>query len=335
MDEKRAARTIVENLDYNAIFEYIPEMELVVPETDRGNSLSKIAFYFRDNDLTLSDLYIGYAVSLYKYTTVKVVHDTLRVLGNLWPKKNIPKNVSQDDLHYRMKKMCQMGMLRRYNFQRNGMNIVLFTTTPEFSKAIYVSLKLNTDARPEKDLIAPIEFMMKAAASLVSCELMKSIFLKKFDFLASYTSQELGKNMIYCEITTQRDGVDFSTIVEPFFTRCDLKRYTEEEWEKELVKRIKVVLGYMKERYSKKEGMAQTIFVIEDKADFKVLSTLVCNLFPEDILGQIYFTSEGALRSGNFDLKNSMIRIVNTREDPESRRKMLGNVTSQVLYDFF
>ena len=330
MDEKRAARTIVENLDYNAIFEYIPEMELVVPETDRGNSLSKIAFYFRDNDLTLSDLYIGYAVSLYKYTTVKVVHDTLRVLGNLWP-----KNVSQDDLHYRMKKMCQMGMLRRYNFQRNGMNIVLFTTTPEFSKAIYVSLKLNTDARPEKDLIAPIEFMMKAAASLVSWELMKSIFLKKFDFLASYTSQELGKNMIYCEITTQRDGVDFSTIVEPFFTRCDLKRYTEEEWEKELVKRIKVVLGYMKERYSKKEGMAQTIFVIEDKADFKVLSTLVCNLFPEDMLGQIYFTSEGALRSGNFDLKNSMIRIVNTREDPESRRKMLGNVTSQVLYDFF
>lgn len=335
MEEKRTAKAIVESFAHNTIFEYTPEMELIVPETDRGNSLSKIAFYFRDNDLTLSDLYIGYVVSLYKYTTVKVVYDTLRVLGDFWPKKNIPKNVSQEDLHYRMKKMCQMGMLRRYNYQKNGMNIVLFTTTSEFSKAIYVSLKLNTDARPEKDLIAPIEFMMKVSASLAANELMKSIFLKKFDFLASYTNQELGKNMLYCEITTQRDGVDFSTIVEPFFTRCDLKRYTEEEWEKELIKRTKVVLGYMKERYSKKEGMSQTIFVVEDKTDFKVLSTLVCNLFPEDMLGQIYFTSEGALRSGNFDLKNSIIRIVNTREALEGNRKILGSVTSQVQYEFF
>ena len=239
MEGRRAARAIVENFDFEALFEYIPEMELIVPESDRGNSLSKIAFYFRDNDLTLSDLYIGYAVSLYKYTTVKVVHDTLRVLGNLWPKKNIPKNVRQEDLHYRMKKMCQMGMLRRYHFQKNGMNIVLFTTTAEFSKAIYISLKLNTDARPEKDLIPPIEFMMKAAASLVACELMKSIFLQKFDFLASYTNQELGKNMLYCEITTQRDGVTFSTIVEPFFTRCDLKRYTEDEWKRSLSKELR------------------------------------------------------------------------------------------------
>ena len=82
-------------------------------------------------------------------------------------------------------------------------------------------------------------------------------------------------------------------------------------------------------------GMAQTIFVVEDKTDFKVLSTLVCNLFPEDMLGQIYFTSEGALRSGNFDLKNSIIRIVNTREALEGNRKILGSVTSQVQYEFF
>lgn len=335
MESRRTARTIVENLNTDALFEYMPEMELAVPESDRGNSLSKIAFYFRDNDLTLSDLYIGYAVSLYKYTTVRVVHDTLRVLGQFWPKKNIPKNISQDDLHYRMKKMCQMGMLRRYHFQKNGMNIVLFTTTAEFSKAIYVSLKLNTDARPEKDLIAPIEFMMKAAASLAACELMKSIFLKKFDFLASYSDQELGKNMLYCEITTQRDETEFSTVIEPFFARCDQKRYTEDEWEKELLKRVKVVLGYMKERYSKKEGMAQVIFVVEDKMDFKILSTLICNMYPESMLNQIYFTSEGALRSGNFDLKNSLIRIVTTRDEPEGKRKMLGSVSSQIAYDFF
>ena len=335
MEKRRSAREIVENLDYNAIFEYIPEMELTVPESDRGNSLSKIAFYFRGNELTLSDLYIGYAVSLYKYTTVKVIHDTLKVLGNYWPKKHIPKNITQEDLHHRIKQMCQMGMLRRYNYQKNKMNIVLFTTTSEFSKAIYTSLKLNTDARPEKDLIAPIEFLMKAAASLVACELMKSVFLKKFDFLVSYSNAELGKNMLYCEITTERDGLNFSTIVEPFFTRCDLKRYTEDEWEKELVKRMKVVLGYMRERYSKKEGMAQTIFVVEDKQDFKILTTLVCNMFPEEMLGQLYFTSEGALRSSNFNLYDSMIRIVNTRVDSEGVRKMLGSVTTQVSYEFF
>ena len=46
MEGRRAARAIVENFDFEALFEYIPEMELIVPESDRGNSLSKIAFYF-------------------------------------------------------------------------------------------------------------------------------------------------------------------------------------------------------------------------------------------------------------------------------------------------
>ena len=107
MEGKRAAREIVEKFEYQSIYQYIPEMELSVPETDRANSLNKIAFYFRDNDLTLSDFYIGYVVSLYKYTTVAVVHDTLKVLGGLWPKKNIPKSISVENLHFRMKKMCQ------------------------------------------------------------------------------------------------------------------------------------------------------------------------------------------------------------------------------------
>ena len=55
------------------------------------------------------------------------------------------------------------------------------------------------------------------------------------------------------------------------YTILAFQRYTEDEWEKELLKRVKVVLGYMKERYSKKEGMAQVIFVVEDKMDFKIL----------------------------------------------------------------
>lgn len=335
MEQKRTAREIVENLDYESVFEYMPEMELTVPESDRGNSMDKIAFHFRGNDLAVSDLYIGYAVSLYKYTIPAVVQDTLKIFGSIWPKKLIPKNINQDELHSRMKKMCQMGLLRRFCFQKNGKNIVLFTTTCEFSKSIYNALNLNTDARPEKDIIPPIEFVMRASASLVACELMKSRYLRKFDFLAAYSNPEIGKNMLYCEINTQKEGIDFATVVEPFFVRCDEKRFSAEEWERRLVKRVKVIRGYLEERYSKKEGMAQVIFVVEDKGDLKYLSVLVCNLFPDEMLSQIYYTSEGALKSSGYNLKNSMIRITSKREDPESGRKLMGNVSSQMAYDFF
>ena len=130
--------------------------------------MERIATYYHGEQFALSDLYIGYAVSLYRYTIPKVVAATVKVLGRLWPKKNVPKNIDRDALLNRMKKMCGMGMLRRFTYDLNGNKIVLYSTTPEFSKVVYQALKMNTDARPEKDMIPPIEVVERAAASLVS-----------------------------------------------------------------------------------------------------------------------------------------------------------------------
>lgn len=66
--ENRAARDIVATMGEKVLFAYIPEMEISVPESDRKNSLDKIACYYHDEQFVLSDLYIGYAVSLYRYT---------------------------------------------------------------------------------------------------------------------------------------------------------------------------------------------------------------------------------------------------------------------------
>ena len=330
--ENRAAREILERMGEKALFAYQQGMEITVPESDCRSSLDKIALYHRESQFALSDLYIGYAVSLYRYTIPKVVAATIQVLGNHWPKKNVPKNISRDALLNRIKKMCSMGMLRRFKYDLNGNTIVLYSTTPEFSKVIYQALKMNTDARPEKDIIPPLEIMEKAAASLVSSEILKSRDMKRFDFMPDFRDSE-GRIMFNSRITCEIDGKRFATIIEPVFTRIDVKRFTKEEWEHYLTRKIHRLKAYMDQIEEKKEEKPQLIIVCEDMNDFRKVSTIICNLFPENKLDQIYYTAEGSLKSANYDILQSLIRVTSVKRI--SGMKLPESVSSQLAYRFF
>lgn len=332
--EVRAAREIVALMGHKSLFEYLPEMEVSVPETDRKNSLDKIAYFYRSEEITLSDLYIGYVISLYRYTIPKVIADTIQVLGDLWPKKNVPRYINREALLSRVKKMCSMGMLRRYVYQHSENNIVLYATTAEFSKIIYQALKLSTDGRQEKDIMPPIEIVEKAAASLICCELIKSPFLESFDFMPDFRDGE-GRLMFNSRLNHAIDGKKFATIVEPLFTRVDTKRFTEREWNQYLLRKIRALKSYMEQIEEQGEYRVQLIVVCEDTEDFRKVGTLICNTFSEMLIGKTYFTAEGSLKSAAYDIKNSLVHITSIRESGEGRPKVPESVSSQFPYSFF
>lgn len=328
----RPARDIVNLLGHKTLFAYSPDMQICVPDTDKKNSLDKIAYYYRNEEIVLSDLYIGYAISLHKYTIPKVVADTIQVLGSYWPQKRVPRYINRDALLSRIKKMCSMGMLRRFVYDKDGSNIVLYSTTPEFSKVIYQSLKLNTDARHEKDMIPPLEIVEKAATSLINNELMKSPFLKCFDFMPVYQDKE-GKVILNSRITHEIEGKIYVTVVEPMFARVDLQRFTEAEWEIHLRRKANALKGYMEQLVG--EGKtAQLILICEDLDDFRKISTIICSIFPEQLLPHIFYTAEGAVKSAAYDLKHSLIRVTGVKEAMPGVR-ILSTVTSKLGYDFF
>lgn len=123
------------------------------------------------------------------------------------------------------------------------------------------------------------------------------------------------------------------TIVEPMFTRVDLKRFTESEWDKHLQKKVSALKGYM-EQLNKDGNIVQAVLVCEDLEDFKKISGMVCTLFPESMLQHIYYSSEGAIKSAAYDLHSSLVRITSVK-DGEDGKKVLGTVTSQHTYPFF
>lgn len=332
--EIRAARDIVEKMGSKALFCYMEGMEISVPESDRRNSLDKIACYYHAEQFTLSDLYIGYAVSLYRYTIPKVVATTIKALGDYWPQKNVPRNIDRDALLSRIKKMCGMGMLRRFVYQLNGNNIVLYSTTPEFSKVIYQSLKMSTDARPEKDMIPPLEIVERAAASLVTSELIASRYLQDFNFMPEYRDAE-GRLTFNAKITHRVGDERFVTVVEPFFTRVDEKRFTGEEWERFLIRKARGLKVYMEQLREKGKNIkVQLIVICEDVADFRKVGTMLCNMFPEQDIPYIYYTSEGALKSADYELINSCVKITSLKAGPNSL-KMPESVSSQLTHRFF
>lgn len=333
-NENRAARDIVACMGEKVLFAYLPDMEISVPETDRKNSLDKIACYYHSEQFALSDLYIGYAISLYRYTIPKVVATTVKVLGNYWPQKNVPKNIDREALLSRIKKMCGMGMLRRFVYQLNGNNIVLYSTTPEFSKVIYQALKMSTDARPEKDMIPPIEIVERAAASLVSSELLKSSYLEAFDFMPDFRDGE-GRLTFNAKLTHELNGQKFVTIVEPLFARVDIKRFTKEEWEHFLMRKIRGLRTYMEQIAEKENAKVQLVVVCEDMDDFKNASTSICNIFPETMLEQIYYTAEGSLKSANYDIRSSLVRVTALKSAGDGGIKVPLSVSSQLAYEFF
>ncbi|HBA46396.1 MAG TPA: hypothetical protein DCZ91_01055 [Lachnospiraceae bacterium] len=331
--KERPAREIVALMGHKALFEYMPEMEISVPDTDRRNSLDKIAYYYRSEEIVLSDLYIGYVIALYKYTIPKVVAESIQVLGGFWPQKRVPRYIDRDALLSRIKKMCSMGMLRRFVYVKDGNNIVLYSTTPEFCKVIYQALKLNTDARHEKDILPPLEIVEKAASSLVTNELMKSPYLKEFDFMPSYQDKDNGKMIFNSRIVHEIGGKMYVTVVEPMFTRVDLKRFTESEWQKFLKKKVLSLKGYM-EQLNGEGNIVQLIIVCEDLDDFRQASSAICTVFPESMLAHVYYTSEGAVKSAGYDLKNSLVRVTSVKNG-ESGMKVLETVSSQWAYPFF
>lgn len=334
VSENRAAREIVSSMGEKVLFSYMPDMEISVPESDRRSSLDKIACYYHDEQFVLSDLYIGYAVSLYRYTIPKVIAATIKVLGNLWPKKNVPKNIDRDALLSRIKKMCGMGMLRRFTYELNENKIVLYSTTPEFSKVIYQALKMNTDARPEKDMIPPIEIMERAAASLVSSELLQSPNLINFDFMPEFRDSE-GRITFNSKLVHEIKGEKFITIVEPLFTRVDTKRFTKEEWDKYLTRKILGLRAYMEQLEEKEKCKIQLIIVCEDVDDFKKASMIICNIFQASMLEHIYYTAEGSLKSASYDIMQSLVRVTTLKQHPVENMKLPGSVSSQLAYPFF
>lgn len=333
--ESRAAREIVAMMGDKALFSYIPGMEIKTMESDSRSSLDKIACYFHEEQFAISDLYIGYAVSLYRYTIPKVVAATIKVFGDLWPQKYIPKSIDRDALRNRMRKMCGMGMLRRVSYELNGKQIVLYSSTPEFAKVMYQSLKVATDSRPEKDMIPPIEILGHAASSLITSELMSSPYLKDFNFMPKYWFHDT-LYIFNGKFTHEINGENFITIVEPLFTRIDTKRFTKEEWNSYLQTRVEALKGYVELMEKKQEGKIQLIIVCEDKEDFREASTIICNAFPESYLDSIYFTSEGAMKSGGNLLKQNMIRITSVVQSegiPVLKRP--ESVSSILAYQFF
>lgn len=331
--KERAARDILALMGHKALFEYIPEMEISVPDSDKRNSLDKIAYYYRSEEIVLSDLYIGYVIALYKFTIPRIVAESIQVLGGLWPQKRVPRYIDRDALLSRIKKMCSMGMLRRFVYTKDGNNIVLYSTTPEFCKVIYQALKLNTDARHEKDILPPLEIVEKAAAALITNELMKSPYLKEFDFMPAYQDKENGKLIFNSRVTHEIGGKRYITVVEPMFTRVDLKRFTESEWHRYLKKKVLALKGYL-EQLNKEGNIVQLIIVCEDIEDFKQASTMVCTVFPENMLSHVYYSSEGAVKSSDYDLKNSLVRITSVKNGEEGT-KVLEAVSSQWAYPFF
>ncbi len=198
-----------------------------------------------------------------------------------------------------------------------------------FCKVIYQALKLNTDARHEKDILPLLEIVEKAAASLIVCELMKSPYLKEFDFMPVYQDKENGKLIFNSRITHEIAGKRYCTVVEPMFTRVDLKRFTETEWEKHLKKKASALKGYM-EQLNREDSIVQLVIVCEDVEDFKTVSTM----FPEDMFPHIYYSSEGAIKSAAYDLKNSMIRVTGIKNGGNGC-KVLDSVSAQWAYPFF
>lgn len=325
---ERSARDILNFLDYKSKFVYFPDLEIRVPETDQKGYMDKITFSFRNEELVVSDLFIAYAAALYQFTTQSVIASTVKVFGKLWPEKRIPKNATQSELYNRIKKMCAMGMLRRYVYELNGQNIVLFSTTTEGNRIIYQLLKLRTDPRAEKDLLPPSEIVSFAAASLICCELLKSDKLIEFRFMPSFSQEK--KYTFYAEfvhITEQN-----LTIVQPIYTKTDRNRYTEAEWLTYQEDKMKALSRYIQVQEENGYEKIQLILVLQDKADFLTVSTWVVNIFPEKLIDNIYFTSEGALKSGS-SLSSSLIRISKVVNDGRSRK--VSAISSNLTSNFF
>ena len=98
-------------------------------------------------------------------------------------------------------------------------------------------------------------------------------------------------------------------------------------------KKVLSLKGYL-EKLNKEGNRVQMIIVCEDLEDFRQASSEICTVFPENMLAHVYYTSEGAVKSAGYDLKNSLVRVTSVKNG-EGGMKVLEAVSSQWEYPFF
>ena len=115
----------------------------------------------------------------------------------------------------------------------------------------------------------------------------------------------------------------------------DHKRFTDDEWLNYLNRKV-IALKLFMERIAEKESCKiQAVIVCEDAEDFRKIGTIACNVFPEQMMEQIYYTSEGAMKGVNYDIEQSLVRITSMKQAGEIGQKVPASVSSQLAYKFF
>jgi len=200
-----------------------------------------VADYFLGK-ITLSDLFITFAIAKNTFANYNMIQRTLRYISKVYPEKPVPMDT--DYLKTRLDMLAKAGLLWKYSYIPEGTDKkqVFFCVTAN-GYGFLVRILEYKHMYDNMGGITPIDSIVKhLSASDIISRMLELKGVEKFNtYEKLYSKKDRKAYQLYGKIIINNNGTKYCTIIEPLFFRYDKARINGDENEKNIRGRITVI----------------------------------------------------------------------------------------------
>ncbi|WP_459195639.1 hypothetical protein [Wukongibacter baidiensis] len=297
-------------------FIYHDEVDAKADKNNKNLSKDDVLFLYNQDGFVLSDLHIVKLIAKYTFATQIQIFNAIQICRNKYP--DIPLVDDIDGLRNRLKHLTKSALIRRYQFQALDQRTGKLKQQSYYCVSAhgynYIKRIVNfKDKYDEYIAVTPVDEVFKYLTTGVVIQTL----INRNPSLGFKTNKQLYikelRNLydIYGEVKSKINGANHSVVIEPFKTRYNKNRMTEEEWKSNLTGRMEFIKAYFTK--NSVENIPHVVFACEDLMGLKEAMKTVIDCL-EGYLDNVYFTTDAVLFF--YGLDKALIKIIKENGKP-------------------
>lgn len=270
---------------------YDSSMDETLSERCQRKSQDDVLFHASKRHFTKSDLFVVNAIANLSLVSIDMVVDYLMHYSLKFPDKPVPN--SREGVEGSLKRLTECGLVVKKIFTTDDIKFNLSYHGLTSHGYYYAKKVLNFHKQYDSMLFTlPMDIIVKyLGTNIVTTKALAHPNAVGATAFEKFYDSELGKQDLFGEIVLSEEEEKTYILVEPINSKYDKGRLSAQEYESELITRIKVIKKYL----TSKVGNASTGRVILVADDYHGLIK-ACNIVKEslkDFAPMIYITTQG------------------------------------------
>lgn len=275
-----------------------------------------LTFAWSQGEIAESDFIILYVIAVLGSCTKEMISNFL-----FWKKTNLLKNRDEmiipqlenpDYMLATLRRLNKHGLIMCYSFciKEHGKNkCTRLYSLPKIAFSL-VNMRLGKRMRhiEGKAFRMHPEILGNAAASFIMLNMIKSEYFNGLIECPICKFKDTGTIQIASEVKFSKDSKQYLCAIDCLYIYHNKAIMSEQDYKEYIKNKINLVESYL--RFRTKKYDVKFVLACKDIDDINIFANeFVKNYSRHDLLGNVYFTSEGCVRALSGDVRKSFMQI--------------------------